>query len=289
MTISIQTILQNNLPLGYSGSIGYTGSQGAGFTGSSAAGYTGSQGPTGQFAGLGYTGSGAGYTGSQGVGYVGSTGYVGSPGASGLFAGIGYTGSLGAGYAGSTGGFNSVQKINVQTGTNYTLLISDVGGVVELFNSAPITVTIPNDNDLGVSIGQRIDVVQGGTGSVFFVGGVGVLIDTASGVNFLNLQYTSGSLLKVAANEWLLVSAAPSGYTGSSGAGFSGSIGTIGYTGCVGGFGSIQGLNIQTGTTYTIQPSDSGIVIEFFNTATTTVNIYQTITMCFSMWANVLI
>ena len=44
MTISIQTILQNNLPLGYTGSIGYTGSQGAGFTGSSAPGYVGSVG-----------------------------------------------------------------------------------------------------------------------------------------------------------------------------------------------------------------------------------------------------
>ena len=273
MTISIQTILQNNLPLGYTGSIGYTGSQGAGFTGSSASGYTGSAGPAGQFAGLGYTGSAAGYTGSTGAGYTGSFGYTGSQGIPGVFAGIGYVGSPGAGYVGSLGGFNSIQPINIQTGTSYVIQSSDAGKVIEFLGSAPATLTIPTDSALFFSIGQRVDIVQGGAGSVFFVGSPGVFIDTADGVNFLNLQYTAASLLKVANNEWLLVSAAPSGYTGSGGSGFVGSSGGPGYAGSVGGFASIQGLNIQTGTTYTIQPSDSGIVIQFFNTATTTVTI----------------
>jgi len=62
--------------IGYTGSLGYTGSQGdLGFTGSKGdIGFTGSLGYTGS-AGVGYTGSKGdlGYTGSAGVGYTGSS------------------------------------------------------------------------------------------------------------------------------------------------------------------------------------------------------------------------
>ena len=275
MTISIQTILQNNLPLGYTGSIGYTGSQGAGFTGSASSGYTGSPGTSGQFAGLGYTGSSAaGYVGSQGSGYTGSIGYTGSPGPIGLFAGMGYTGSQGAGYAGSTGGFNSVQVVNVQTGTSYSLKLSDCGAVVEFYNPAPTTVIIPPDSAFGASVGQRVDIVQAGDGLVFFNGGPGVTINVAGGVNYLNLIWSGATLLKTAPNEWLLVTPSPSGYAGSTGGtGFAGSIGGSGYIGSLGGFNSVQPINIQTGTSYTVQTSDAGKILEFFNTSTVTVNI----------------
>ena len=272
MTISIQNILQNNLPLGYTGSIGYTGSSGAGYTGSASPGYTGSAGIPGQYAGLGYTGSGGlGYTGSA-SGFTGSVGYTGSPGVPGLFAGMGYTGSGGAGYAGSTGGFNSVQPINVQTGTTYSLQLSDVGSVIELYNVAPITVTIPPDTALGVSVGQRIDVVQASLGSVFFVGGLNVVINVSGGVNYLNQLWSGASLLKTGANEWLLITPSPTGFTGSSGAGYVGSQGQ-GFSGSVGGFNAVQPINIQTGTSYSIQTSDAGNLIEFFNSSPITLTI----------------
>jgi len=274
MTISIQTILQNNLPLGYTGSVGYTGSQGAGFTGSASAGYTGSAGISGQFAGLGYTGSGGqGYVGSTGAGYTGSIGYTGSPGQAGLFAGMGYVGSAGAiGFMGSTGGFNSLQPINIQSGTSYSLVLSDCGAVVELYNLAPITVTIPPDSAFGASIGQRVDVVQASLGAVFFTAGLGVTINVAGGVNYLNQIWTGATLLKTSSNEWLLITPSPTGFTGSVGIGFQGS-GGAGYSGSSGGFNSLQPINIQTGTNYVIQTTDAGSILEFFNTATTTVNI----------------
>lgn len=87
---------------GYTGSIGFAGSQGVGFTGSQGAGFTGSQGATGfigsqgatGFTGsIGITGS-IGFTGSQGAtGFVGSRGDTGVPGALGYTGSIGYTGS----------------------------------------------------------------------------------------------------------------------------------------------------------------------------------------------------
>ena len=273
MTISIQTILQNNLPLGYTGSIGYTGSQGAGFTGSASAGYTGSAGISGAFAGLGYTGSGSqGFSGSAGAGYTGSIGYVGSPGQPGLFAGMGYVGSAGSGFVGSVGGFNSLQPINVQTGTSYTIVSTDAGAVVELYNLAPITVTVPPDSSLTFGIGQRIDIVQASLGTVFFTGGLGVVVNVAGGVNYLNQWWSGATLLKTNVNEWLLITPSLTGFTGSGGAGYVGSAGA-GYAGSAGGFNSIQPVNIQTGTSYIIQTTDAGNLLEFFNTSTVTVNI----------------
>jgi hypothetical protein len=273
MTISIQTILQNNLPLGYSGSIGYTGSSGAGFTGSASSGYTGSAGVSGAFAGLGYSGSGGlGYSGSAGAGFTGSQGAKGDPGQPGLFAGMGYVGSAGAGFVGSVGGFNSLQPINVQSGTNYSLVVSDLGAVVELYNLAPITVTIPPASSFRAGIGQRIDIVQASLGPVFFTGGLGVVINVAGGVNYLNQLWSGATLLKTDTNEWLLVTPSPTGFTGSVGSGFIGSAGS-GFAGSQGGFNSVQPVSIQTGTDYTIRTTDAGSVLEFFNTATTTVTI----------------
>jgi hypothetical protein len=94
---------------GYTGSLGYTGSQGPiGYTGSRGdTGYTGSQGIQGV---IGYTGSQGtqgviGYTGSQGpIGYTGSRGDTGYTGSQGIQGVIGYTGSRGdTGYTGSQG------------------------------------------------------------------------------------------------------------------------------------------------------------------------------------------
>ena len=80
-----------------SATIGYTGSQSTiiGYTGSDGVGYTGSLGYTGSQGEIGYTGS-LGYTGSIGdTGYTGSFGYTGSIGFTGSFGDTGYTGSMG--------------------------------------------------------------------------------------------------------------------------------------------------------------------------------------------------
>jgi hypothetical protein len=185
---------------------------------------------------------------------------------------MGYVGSAGSGYSGSVGGFNSLQTINVQTGTNYTVVSTDAGAVVELYNLAPINVTIPPDSSLTFGIGQRIDIVQASLGSVFFTGGLGVVVNVAGGVNYLNQIWTGATLLKTNINEWLLVTPSPTGFTGSTGIGFQGSAGA-GYAGSIGGFSSVQPISIQTGTSYVIQTADAGAFLEFFNTSTITVNI----------------
>lgn len=202
------------------------------------------------------------FVGPQSTGYTGSQGYTGS---------IGFSGSQG--FTGSEGGLASIQDINEQTGTSYTLQTSDAGKLVQLTNSSDITVIIPNDGALGAEIGQRIDLSQGGTGAVYFQLGIGVQLRYAGG-DYLNEQYSSGTLIKLDANEWLFVGPQATGYTGSSG--FTGSVGFVGsrgYTGSEGTLASIQDINAQTGTLYTFASTDAGKLVTFTNDNEITVTI----------------
>jgi len=98
---SINELLGINLAeiVGYTGSVGYQGSEGAGgYTGS--VGYQGSVGNDGPQGAVGYQGS----VGDGGPGYQGSEGYQGSAGYRGSLGATGYSGSVGdTGFQGSTG------------------------------------------------------------------------------------------------------------------------------------------------------------------------------------------
>ena len=89
--IGPDVVIDFDVPRGYTGSIGFTGSQGSnGFTGS--LGFTGSRGFTGSQGTTGFTGS-LGFTGSQGItGFVGSRGFTGSQGDTGFTGSRGLTG-----------------------------------------------------------------------------------------------------------------------------------------------------------------------------------------------------
>jgi len=246
--------------LGFTGSFGYTGSA------STASGYTGSE---------GYTGS----TGTQGVsGFTGSQGIQGEPGTA-TFRGYtgsqstatGYTGSQG--YFGSKGGFNSIQTISTQTGTSYSLALIDAGSLINFTNDIGTQVTILPDNLINFDVGQRIDIGQGGLGAVVVSAFLGVILHSTDATVLTN-QYSIGTLIKVGPNEWTFAGPATSvaGYQGSMG--YTGSASTqTGFTGSKGGFDSVQVINTQTGTSYSLVLSDAGRLIEFSNDANTTVTI----------------
>ena len=260
----ITTATIGNYAAAASGGIGYTGSAGSGGAG---AGYTGSTGTQGV---IGFTGSassgggGGGYTGSAGIGgtgYTGSTGtqgvigYAGSIGAQGPSGG--YTGSAGiqgvqgpsGGYTGSTGtqgisgGFNTIQILNVQTSTSYTLVLGDAGQLVNINNAVGTTLTVPPESVVAFSTGQRIDIGQYGLGYVLITGGSGVVLRTTD-FPLLNTQYSIGTLIKIGSNEWTWSGPAitNTGYTGSTG-----TQGVIGFVGSRGAFDAI-GFTGSTGT-----------------------------------------
>lgn len=88
----------------------------------------------------------------------------------------------------------SASKINLQTGTSYTLASSDLGKIVECSNAAAITLTLPNS----LPVGFNCSVVQKSTGQVTLSAASGAVLQnvdsftkTAARYAVLNLYVTS--------------------------------------------------------------------------------------------------
>lgn len=94
-------------------------------------------------------------------------------------------------------------SFNSQTGTTYTLALSDASKMVNLSNASAITLTIPTNASAGFAIGTQIDLCQRGAGQVTVVGDTGVTLN-GTGTK-LRIQWASASLLKTNTDEWLLV------------------------------------------------------------------------------------
>jgi hypothetical protein len=94
-------------------------------------------------------------------------------------------------------------QFNAQTGTTYTLALTDVAKVVSLTNGSAITLTIPTNATVAFPTGTQILLYQGGAGQVT-VGGAGVTIRSQGSKLKMNGQYSVAGLLKVGTDEWVL-------------------------------------------------------------------------------------
>ena len=92
---------------------------------------------------------------------------------------------------------------NAQTGTSYTLVLTDVAKVISLTNAASITLTIPTNATVAFPTGTQILLYQGGAGQVT-VGGAGVTLRSQGSKLKLQGQYAVAGLLKVGTDEWVL-------------------------------------------------------------------------------------
>jgi hypothetical protein len=93
---------------------------------------------------------------------------------------------------------------NAQTGTTYTLALSDAGKMVTLTNASPITLTIPTNAVTAFPTNTRIDLLQYGAGQVT-VAGAGVTINSNGAKLKLTGQYSGASLWKKATDTWVLI------------------------------------------------------------------------------------
>ena len=91
--------------------------------------------------------------------------------------------------------------INVQTGTTYTLLLSDQSKLVILTNAAAITLTIPTNASVAFPVWTQIDLSQDGAGAVT-ISWAGVTINSLWGLLTSNGQYVWLTLIKVWTDEW---------------------------------------------------------------------------------------
>ena len=89
---------------------------------------------------------------------------------------------------------------NAQTGTTYTLVLTDQDKLVTLSNASAITVTVPN----GIySTGQIINLQQLGAGQVT-IASDGTTVITGTGTK-LRTQYSAASLLCTSSNNFTLI------------------------------------------------------------------------------------
>ena len=95
---------------------------------------------------------------------------------------------------------------NQQSGTTYTLVLTDAGKLLEFTNNAAITLTIPTAASVAFDIGTSISILKAGTGTVTLVGSSGVTINSLNTDNTVSKQWEIGILTKRDSDGWVLSS-----------------------------------------------------------------------------------
>jgi len=93
--------------------------------------------------------------------------------------------------------------VNTQTGTSYTLVLTDAGKQVTLSNASAVAVTVPANSTVAYAIGVRIMLINFGVGLVTIGGAGGVTISEPSST-FTLVQYQFATLIKTGTDAWLL-------------------------------------------------------------------------------------
>jgi len=94
--------------------------------------------------------------------------------------------------------------INAQTGTSYSLVLTDVAKIVTLSNAGAITLTVPPEASVAWPAGTTIVLAALGAGTVTVTAGSGVTINSAGAAVEIGAQYGVATLLKTGADTWLL-------------------------------------------------------------------------------------
>ena len=92
--------------------------------------------------------------------------------------------------------------VNTQTGTSYTLILTDSGKQVTMSNAGASTLTIPPNASVAFAVGVRVQVIQLGAGAVTLTAGAGVTISSLA-TSLEMAQYQVATLIKTATNVWV--------------------------------------------------------------------------------------
>jgi hypothetical protein len=100
------------------------------------------------------------------------------------------------------GFYGNVLKASNKT-TDYTLVMGDVGRIIEHNSSTPHTFYVPPNSSVAFPLGAMVDVFNVGTGTLTIAGGSGVTMQPSSGLTLA--QYKAATLIKRATNTWAVV------------------------------------------------------------------------------------
>jgi hypothetical protein len=102
-----------------------------------------------------------------------------------------------------------VLAVNAQSGTTYTLALSDsVNTLVTTTNASSVAVTIPPNSSVPFPIGSVINIAQVGTGQITVSGGAGVtVVSTGSTASTpkSRARYSGLSAIETSENNWLVL------------------------------------------------------------------------------------
>jgi hypothetical protein len=88
------------------------------------------------------------------------------------------------------------------SGTNYTLLLTDVNKIVEMSAGGANTLTVPPNSSVAFPIGSTVTIGQYGAGQTTIAAGAGVTLRANNGNLKLAGQYAVAGLIKRATDEW---------------------------------------------------------------------------------------
>jgi hypothetical protein len=92
---------------------------------------------------------------------------------------------------------------NAQT-SNYSASLSDLGKMVELTGSSPISIYIPPNSVTAFPTGSQITFIQTGTQVTTFVTGSGVTLNSYNNLKTLTGRYSVATCVKKSADTWYL-------------------------------------------------------------------------------------
>jgi len=94
---------------------------------------------------------------------------------------------------------------NNQTGTTYTLVLSDADKLVDMNNASANTLTIPPNSSVAFSTGTQIIVVQKGAGTTTIAAGSGVTLLSKDSALGIGGQYGAATCIKIATDTWYVI------------------------------------------------------------------------------------
>jgi hypothetical protein len=95
--------------------------------------------------------------------------------------------------------------LNAQTGTTYTLVLTDANKFITLSNASAITLTVPPNSSVAFETGDQVNLMQLGAGQVTITAGSGVTIRSAGSKLKTNAQYAVATLVKIDTDTWVAV------------------------------------------------------------------------------------
>jgi len=93
-------------------------------------------------------------------------------------------------------------SINLQSGTTYTLVLSDRNKLISAGNAGAITITVPPNSAAAFPVGTVVYIQQAAAGQVTAVAGAGVTVNSP-GTLKTRLQYSICGLIKTGADTWI--------------------------------------------------------------------------------------